>query len=323
MKSLNNILSMASRGTRNFITKRPFCVSFEITYACNARCRHCHLGGPHPDEHRATAQEFAARARELGTLVAQVSGGEPLLRRDVEDIVGALKRQGRVPYVVLTTNGALLDRAKHLALRAAGVDSFSLSLDYPDERHDSFRGIPGLFSKIVDLLKSLQDVKDKAIVLSAVVQRDNYRDLMPLVEFARRWGVHMNFSTYTWLRTEIKDFMIPPDELPELRHELEKVRADKQIHPTVFTSDFVFEKMPEFFRQHSISGCRAGERFLVVNPDATLSPCGLIIRDYKTRKDLTTNFCRTNTCGDCYTSIRANNEKPIAYLIRDSLRAIR
>ncbi len=323
MKVKSNILSMSTRGLRNFFGKRPFCVSFEVTYACNARCRHCHLGGPRPNEIRATPQEFASRARELQPLVAQVSGGEPLLRRDVEDIVTTIKQQGRVPYVVLTTNGALLDRAKHQSLRAAGVDSFSLSLDYPDERHDSYRGIPGLFGKIVDLLKSLQDVADKAIVLSAVVQRDNYHDLMALVEFARRWGVHMNFSTYTWLRTDIKDFMLTPDELPELRRELEKVKADKRCHPTVFTSDFVFEKMPQFFRDHSVSGCRAGERFLVVNPDATLSPCGLIIRDYKTWKDLMTDFCRTNTCGDCYTSIRANNEKPPAYLIRDSLRAIR
>ncbi len=321
MSTLGYYLSMAGRGIGNYFTSRPFCVSFEITYACNARCKHCHLGGPNPGEKKAAPEEFAARCREIKPVVAQVSGGEPLLRKDVEDIVSALKRDNKPPYIVLTTNGALLTPGKHRRLREAGVDAFSLSFDFPDERHDTFRGIPGLFNKITKLLETVKADDCNGIALSAVVQRKNFRELFKMAEFARQWNVKMNFSTYTWLRTENMDYMIPKEEIPELEGMIARLKEHKYKHGTIVASDFVFDKMVEFFQQKSIGGCRAGDRFFVVNPDATLSPCGLIIRDYTSRKELRKDFIPTNTCAECYTSIRANTEKPVRYLIKDSLRA--
>jgi len=322
MSVLGHTMAMAGRGIGNYFGKKPFCTSFEITYSCNAKCKHCHLGGPVPGEVRATAEAYAQRCRELKPLIAQVSGGEPLLRHDVEDIVRTLKEKGGAPYVVLTTNGALLNKKKYDALRAAGVDAFSLSFDFPDERHDDFRGIPGLFNKIVKLLEDIKDIDDKGIALSGVVQRQNFRELIKMAEFARKWNVKMNFSTYTWLRTEKMEFMIPPEEMDELKEMIRQLREHKKQYKTIVASDYVFTKMVEFFNTQSIDNCRAGERFLVVNPDATLSPCGLIIRDYKSRKELLDDFLKNNTCSDCYTSIRANTEKPVKYLILDSLRAL-
>jgi len=323
MNNLSHTLSLVKHGLKNYFMKRPYCVSFEVTYSCNAKCQHCHLGKIIPGEERAAPEIFAERCRELSPLVAQVSGGEPLLRNDVEEIVLSLKQKGRVPYIVLTTNGSLLTREKYMKLLEAGVDSFSLSFDYPDERHDEFRGIPGLFQKIVSLLEATQNHKHKAITLSGVVQRNNFRDLFKMAEFARKWDVKMNFSTYTWLRTQKKEFMIPKEELPELVEMIEKLQQHKRNFPTVVASDYVFKKMVEFFKNETVPHCRAGERFLVVNPGGNLSPCGLIIKDYSCRNDLLHDFLKTNTCGECYTSIRANTEKPPRYLIRDSLRSLK
>lgn len=313
---------MGVHGLKNYLRKKPFCVSFEVTYSCNAKCQHCHLGKIVAGEKRATPEEYAQRCQDLDPIVAQVSGGEPLLRGDVEQIVRSMKNQAKVPYVVLTTNGALLTREKYRKLREAGVDSFSLSFDYPDERHDAFRGIPGLFHKIVSLLEGIQDIPCKGIALSGVIQRDNFRELIKMAEFARKWGVKMNFSTYTWLRTQKKEFMIPEEELPELAEMLERLRQHKKNYPTVVSSDYVFKNIIDFFKNESINHCRAGQKFLVVNPDGTLSPCGLIIKNYDSQKDLHRQFLKTNTCGACYTSIRANTEKPLRYLIQDSLKSI-
>jgi MoaA/NifB/PqqE/SkfB family radical SAM enzyme len=248
-----------------------------------------------------------------------VSGGEPLLRKDLIDILQAIKKQGKARHMVLTTHGALLNRKKYESIREAGVDLISLSFDYPDERHDEFRGIPGLFNKIVGFLEDIQDVQDKGIAFSTVVQRDNYKDLPKIAELARTFGIQMNMSTYTWLRTQKKEYMIPPEELPELKAIIQQLRDFKKRHNTVIASEFGFKRMIEFFERGSLGNCRAGRRFLIINPDATLSPCGLIMGDFQTRRELINDFSKNNDCGYCATSIRVNCEKTFPYYVMDVL----
>jgi MoaA/NifB/PqqE/SkfB family radical SAM enzyme len=314
-------LSIAKRGVINFFTKRPLCVSFEVTYSCNARCKHCHLGGP-AEEERASAERYAELCREIKPVVAQISGGEPLLRKDIEDIIRAIRIDKRAPFIVLTTNGALLSKEKYLNLREAGVDEFSVSFDFPDERHDEFRGVPGLFKKIETLIRETNHIPNNGITLSGVVNKENFRELIRMAELAKAWRVKINFSTYTWLRTNKKELMVPKNDLDELKEIITKLREFKKKYKTVYASDYVFQEMVEFFEKESIGNCRAGERFFVVNPDGTLSPCGLIIKKFQSQREIIENFTKTNECGDCYTSIRANTEKPASFLIKDSLKAI-
>lgn len=321
MSSLARTISLAKRGIKNYFTKRPFCVSFEVTHNCNARCKHCHLGGP-VDEERASPQKYGELCQQIKPVIAQLSGGEPLLRRDLEQIVEALSNPNRAPYIVVTTNGALLTKERYLTLREAGVDKFSISLDYPDERHDEFRGIPGLFNRIRTLIKELSSENDKAITLCCVVQSDNFRDLIRMAELAREWNVILNFSTYTPLRTHDKNYMLSSEELQEFKEIIKRLLDFKKKNKNIFTSDYVFKNMINFFNDGYIPNCRTGERFFNVNPDGTLSPCGLIITNYKSPKELNKRFSKNSTCIYCYTSIRANTEKPAKYLIKDSIKSI-
>ncbi len=113
--------------------------------------------------------------------------------------------------------------------------------------------------------------------------------------------------------------MIPEEELPELEAMLDRLREHKSRHATIRTSEYVFENMPRFFRNEGVPGCRAGDRFFIVNPAGTLSPCGLVIKQYPTVRAMRNEFTRTNTCQDCYTSIRANTEKPMSWQFRDAI----
>jgi len=322
MASFSRTMACAFRGARNYFFKKPFCASFEVTYRCNARCQHCHLGGPLEGEVRAAPERFGEIAREINPVVAQISGGEPLLRKDLEKIIEEIRVPGKDPFIVLTTNASLLSLERYNSLRKAGVDEFSISLDYPDERHDEFRNIPGLFKKIEKLLSQVQDISDKGITLSCVVHRKNFKELIKLAKFARRWNIGMNFSAYTWLRTNRKDdFMISEEEMPQFRDMIGKIiefkRKNKKV---VFTSEYNFRKMIEWFENQSSPDCRAGERFLIVGPDGTLSPCGLILKKYKSRKELIEDFTKSNTCELCFTSIRVNSEKKPVQLLRDNLK---
>ena len=93
----------------------------------------------------------------------------------------------------------------------------------------------------------------------------------------------------------------------------------KRVNKNIRTSDYVLRRIVKFFEDGGIPNCRAGERFLVVNPDGTLSPCGLIMTDYRTRAELIENFTRKNACSACYTSSRADSERPLRYLLTDTL----
>ncbi|OGD19877.1 MAG: hypothetical protein A2W03_08315 [Candidatus Aminicenantes bacterium RBG_16_63_16] len=321
LKSPGRSLSLAGLGIKNYLVKRPLTISFEITHACNARCRHCHLGGPF-QENRATARDYGRICREVKPVIAQISGGEPLLRRDLDDIVREFRVPNRAPYIVITTNAALLTVQRYAELREAGVDEFSISLDYPDERHDEFRGIPGLFGKISRLIDGLNASGDKAITLCCVVQRDNFRDLPRLAELAREWNVKINFSTYTPLRTNDQDYMISGGDLLELREITRRLLAFRKNHDTVFNTEYAFDNMIRYFEQGGIPRCRTGDRFCNVNPDGTFSPCGLIITRHPSLRELRRKFARTNTCIYCLTSIRSNCEKPLWRSARDTLKSL-
>jgi MoaA/NifB/PqqE/SkfB family radical SAM enzyme len=278
------------------------------------------LGGTIKDEDRAPPDTFGEWARKLRPVVAQISGGEPLLRTDVYDVVRAIRVPDKPPFVVLTTNAHLLTPDTYYRLRAAGVDEFSVSLDYPDERHDEFRNIPGLFKWIETLIQALKAGDDKAITLSCVVQRDNFRDLPRIAALSQEWGVQINFSTYTWLRTDDKDYLITREDLDEFRDIVRQLLAYRKTNKNFFASPYVFNRMIRFFEEGSIPNCLAGRRFLIVNPSGMLSPCGVIFKYYKTFEEMNDDFVRTNNCGDCNTSMRANCEKPARYLIKDNLR---
>jgi MoaA/NifB/PqqE/SkfB family radical SAM enzyme len=314
-------LSLALRGLRNYVLKKPLTISFEITHACNADCLHCHLGGP-VQENRASPQDYAEIYGKVKPLIAQFSGGEPLLRRDLEEIVRAVRVPNRAPYIVVTTNAALLTRQRYDRLREAGVDEFSISLDYPDERHDSFRRIPGLFEKITRLIEGLDPAEPKPITLCCVVQRDNFRDLPRIAELARQWNVKVNFSSYTPLRTDDQGYMIPKEDLDEFREITRRLLAFRKAQDTIFNSEYAFKNMIKYFEQGRFDRCRTGERFCNVNPNGTFSPCGLIITDFKTLKELRNDFAKTNTCVFCLTSIRSNCEKSIWRSAWDTLKSV-
>jgi MoaA/NifB/PqqE/SkfB family radical SAM enzyme len=311
MAGLGRQLSLARRGLTNIAANRPLCVSFEITHACNANCDHCHRGGP-VDEDQASAEDFARIYKELAPPVIQVSGGEPLLRTDVLDIIRGIRQGGSVPYIILVTNGSLLTPEGVRQANEAGVDAYSISLDYPDERHDEFRMIPGLFRHLRDLIKSLEPEERKRVTLNCVVQSDNFREILPLARLASDWGVCMNYSPYTWMRTNDKNYVVPKDRLPELRQIFRDLLDYQEKHDMVKSNATFLNNIVVFFDDEGIPGCRAGERFLVVNPDGSLSPCGLITTDYPNRPQLMEGFSSTNSCTACNTSIRSWTEKPFS-----------
>ncbi|HUW44477.1 MAG TPA: radical SAM protein [Dehalococcoidia bacterium] len=306
--SLLQGIKIATKELHNYITDRPIVVSYEVTFSCNCNCRHCDLGGLVKNEKHITPEEYGDLTRRLKPLVAQISGGEPLLRKDIAAIVKAIKQAGP-EYVILVTNGALLNESNYLQLREAGVHQFSVSLDFPDERHDEFRRRPGLYKRLEQSLPRLAKLGFRDIVLNTAITKANVREILPLTKKATEWGVDISYSAYTALRTGNKDYCLNNGEdLEILRQAINELVILKKQGIHLINPELTLRDTLIFFEQGYMPNCKAGIRFLVVMPDGSLVPCSLHRSKYATQKEMIEDFSRTNRCGSCYVAIRSYSE---------------
>ncbi|HQG27344.1 MAG TPA: radical SAM protein, partial [Candidatus Ozemobacteraceae bacterium] len=126
-------------------------LAWETTQACSLACPHCRASAcPTRPEGELTTDEGKKLLRDaarVGPGIVILSGGEPLLRDDLEILAAAATSNGQTP-VVSTNDGALLTAARIDSLKTAGVRRFSFSIHGPSaDFHDPFVGRPGAFDQ--------------------------------------------------------------------------------------------------------------------------------------------------------------------------------
>ena len=131
--------------------KAPFLVIWETTQACALACRHCRASArPWRDPRELTTDEGRALIEQvagMGTPLLVLSGGDPVNRPDLFDLVRHAKRCGLRTATIPAATAELTEDLVR-ALKDAGLDQMALSLDFPSaDRHDAFRGVPGAFQK--------------------------------------------------------------------------------------------------------------------------------------------------------------------------------
>lgn len=131
----------------------PFLVIWETTQACALACRHCRASArPWRDPAELTTEEGKRVIRDvadMGTPLIVFSGGDPVNRPDLCELIAYGKEQGlraaTIPAATDCLTPQLVDD-----LKQAGLDQMALSLDFPrPELHDAFRGVPGAFAKTI------------------------------------------------------------------------------------------------------------------------------------------------------------------------------
>ncbi len=297
------------RGIHNYITKRPLVVGYEVTLSCNCNCRHCDLGGFIKDEKQIKPAEYGDLTRRLSPVVAIFSGGETLLRKDMAAIVKAIKQSDGTPYLILVTNGVMLNESNYLQLREAGVNQFSVSLDFPDERLDDLRRRPGLYKHLEQTIPRLAKLGFRDIILNTTITKANLREALALAKKAIEWGVDISYLAYTTLRTGNEDYcIINGEDLGILRQAINELVALRKRDDHIANPKAALLNTMKFFEQGCMPDCKAGIRFLVVMPDGSLIPCSLHRSKYATLKEMVEKFSRTNQCNSCYLSLRSYSE---------------
>jgi cyclic pyranopterin phosphate synthase len=173
-----------------------------VTDRCNFRCTYCMPEDEYEwiDKRQILSfEEIARLARlfvQLGVQKIRLTGGEPLVRRDIELLVADLSRIEGLKDLCLTTNGSLLAE-KVAALKAAGLRRINISLDTLDP--DKFKRMTkrGDLEKVLEGLFAAKTHGLDPIKINAVVERGvNDDDVIDLVEFAREHGFAMRFIEY-------------------------------------------------------------------------------------------------------------------------------
>ena len=198
---------------------RPAQVYGTINTRCNARCAMCDCwrdqNGPElPAVHWIRA--LKSLKESVGNVHANFSGGEPLLKKDLFDILDFCKKE-KIP-AGLTTNGFLLDAKNVDRLLDCNLFNLNISIDSMDEAiHDKMRGVPGLLARVRKNLDYLKDAKSKrkvkmAIILKTIVCAENLGGLDKIAEYAKDMGfTGVTYQPILKRSAECSDMMANPE----------------------------------------------------------------------------------------------------------------
>lgn len=167
-------------------------VQFQYDYRCNFTCEHCAVARMKKKERCFTiddVKELSRQADEMGLANFVITGGEPLVFPDLDELVAAIDPQKF--YIVMDSNGWFLDHEKAKHLKSIGVDKIQLSLDsIKPELHDEFRQHRESYDRAINAIDASLDA-GLNLILSTVVTKQNARsqDFIDLLEFAKGKGI--------------------------------------------------------------------------------------------------------------------------------------
>jgi len=177
-------------------------IRISVTDRCNFRCTYCMPLDEYEwiDKKEILSFEEITRVARLfvraGVEKIRLTGGEPLVRRDVESLVAELSQLEELKDLCLTTNGSLLAE-KAAALKAAGLKRINVSLDTLDPEKFKRMTKRGDLEKVLEGLFAAKKQGLGPIKINAVVERGvNEDDILPLVEFSRENGFAIRFIEY-------------------------------------------------------------------------------------------------------------------------------
>ena len=245
-----------------------------VTNRCNARCSMCDIWkrGPTPELSPKDYERLPSSLREIN-----VTGGEPLLREDLAEVILALKRRCPHVRIVLSTNGLLPERL-HKVLPLVGPISLRVSIDGLGELHDRIRGVQGAYAKAIETLKVARDYGIRDVGICATMSRHNAGVIGDIQGMARKQGVQFSFTVTHSSPVFFGD-----------KHEEEPpadvaIRDMEQVRSRLFAS----RNPKDWFKAYFVEGlidverglprplrCRAGLDFFYLDAEGNLYPCHL------------------------------------------------
>lgn len=271
----------------------PLWLLAELTYRCPLQCPYC----SNPLDFAQTQQELTTeqwlsvlrQGREMGAAQLGFSGGEPLVRPDLPELIAEARKLGY--YTNLITSGLGLTEAKVDAFAEAGLDHIQVSFQASDpELNNAVAGSRKAFEQKLAMARAVK-AAGYPMVLNFVIHRHNIHQMADIIELCERLGAdYVELATcqyYGWAFENREGLMPSKAQLDKAEAEVNDFRARLQARGSAMKLIFV---TPDYYEERPKACMNGwGSLFLTVAPDGTALPCHsarLLPIDFPNVKDL-------------------------------------
>lgn len=250
--------------------RRLHSVTLAVTNRCSYRCWHCYNAGrSQEDLPLARLRELARELAGFGAVCVTLTGGEPLLRRDLEDVVRAFDSGF---YLTLGTTGAGLTPERAAGLKARGLFAVGISLDSEDaSEHDRGRGVPGAFRTALDALRLAREAGLYSYVVAVaspgLLEEGRFFSFLRFARDAGAYEVHLLEPCPIGRLQGKPEARLSARDSQRILDYQSRVAQDGSL-PAL--SAFAYIESPEAF------GCGAGLTHLYIDGSGEVSPCNFV-----------------------------------------------
>jgi AdoMet-dependent heme synthase len=280
--------------TYNTQNTPPRLVAWEVTRSCNLNCVHCRASaekGPYPGElDTAKAMEILDQIARTGKPIVILTGGEPLLRKDIFELARHGNDLGL--RMVMATNGTLITNETAEMIKASGIKRVSISLDGPDaESHDSFRQVPGAFEGALSGIKILRE-SEIEFQINTTVTRHNKNDISRILALAIELEAaahHIFLLVPTGRAKEMINQEIEATEYEDVLSWFYDMRDKTPLHLKATCAPHYYrilrqkaheKEEPVDFDHYGLDavtrGCLGGTSFCFISHEGIVQPCGYL-----------------------------------------------
>lgn len=268
------MIEAGDNNSQDLCAVAPMGLLAELTHRCPLQCPYC----SNPTELERASGELSTEdwarvfkeAGELGILQTHLSGGEPTVRKDLEEILKAAVDAGI--YTNLITAGVLLSRERLEGLAEIGLDHVQLSVQHVDAKlADKIAGFKGGYSKKLELAKWVKEL-GLPLTVNSPMHRHNVEYLEEIIDFAVKLGAERlevaHIQYYGWA-FENRHTLIPTKE--QVYKNADIVDAARERLKGVMSIDFV---VPDYYAVRP-KPCMGGwgSSFMTISPTGKVLPC--------------------------------------------------
>ena len=242
-----------------------------LTYRCNAKCNMCDVWH-YPT--KAGEEIIVEDINKLpsGLRFINITGGEPFIRRDIEDIITAVRK--KTNRIVISNNGFFTDRIVQLCTKYPDL-GIRISTEGLQKTNDAIRGIPDGFDRTLKTLLTLRRMGINDIGFGMTVQDMNCKDLMPLYELSDALGYEFATATlhnshyFHKLDNKINDKDMVCNEFSKLIKELLKSWSLKKWYRAYFN----YGLMNYIYGGKRFLPCEMGTESCFIDPSGDVLAC--------------------------------------------------